>query len=292
MPRLPRLHVPGAHYHVILRGNHREALFGCAADRNALNDIVADVIGRFGVRLHAFCWMTNHVHALLQIADQPLGKVMQRIAMRYSRHRHKALRTTGHLFERRYKAKLVDVDAYFVSLLRYIHLNPVKAHIVRDPSDYPWSSHRAYLGEGSPAWLTIDFGLSLFAADLVRARAAYREFMLSPGDDEDLEVQTHPHDSRILGNDTFLAKLPLTSYRPRSPLTIEQLAATICAKHGVGVELLRSSSSLRTLTPIRLELLQQAIDQRIGTLTEIARFLNRDPSTLCKLALKHQRKVQ
>lgn len=143
MPRPPRLHVPGGCYHVILRGNHREPLFGSPADRTALNEIVASVIERFDARVHAFCWMTNHLHALLQIADRPLNQIMQRIAMRYSRHRHKVLRTTGHLFERRYKARLVDVDAYFLTLLRYFHLNPVRAGIVSDPGDYPWTSHRA-----------------------------------------------------------------------------------------------------------------------------------------------------
>ena len=111
MPRLPRLHVPNGFYHAVLRGNHREALFDAAADRQVLNDIVADVINRFGARVHAFCWMSNHLHALLQIADRPLGEIMQRIAMRYARHRHKTLRTTGHLFERRYRATLVDTDA-------------------------------------------------------------------------------------------------------------------------------------------------------------------------------------
>jgi len=82
MPRLPRLHVPGAHYHVILRGNHREALFGCSADRDALNDIVADVIGRFDARLHAFCWMTNHLHAL----DPPARSLDQHDATAALRH--------------------------------------------------------------------------------------------------------------------------------------------------------------------------------------------------------------
>lgn len=146
MPRPPRLHVPGAYYHVVLRGNHREALFGSPTDRQVLDEIVADALAHFSSRIHAYCWMTNHLHALLQIADRPLGKIMQRIAQRYARYRHKALRTSGHLFERRYKAKLVDVDAYFLALLRYIHLNPVKAHLVTDPADYPWSSHRAFLG--------------------------------------------------------------------------------------------------------------------------------------------------
>lgn len=75
MPRLPRLHVPGGCYHVILRGNHREALFATAGDRQALNEIVGEAIGKLGARVHAFCWMTNHLHALIQIGEPPLGKV-------------------------------------------------------------------------------------------------------------------------------------------------------------------------------------------------------------------------
>jgi putative transposase len=218
MPRPPRLHVPGAHYHVILRGNHREALFGNSQDRCALNDIVADVSSRFEIRIHAFCWMSNHLHALLQIADRPLGQVMQRIAARYSRYRHKSLRTTGHLFERRYRAKLVDVDAYFLALLRYIHLNPVKARIVRDPADYPWSSHRAYLGTESIAWLTTTFGLSLFSTDLARARRAYRQFILQSSADElNPEEQSHPDDPRILGTDAFIASIPLALQTSQPP---------------------------------------------------------------------------
>lgn len=76
MPRPPRLHVPGGFYHAILRGNHREALFDQPSDRQRLNDIVEDVLRRTGARVHAFCWMTNHLHALVQAADQPLGKTM------------------------------------------------------------------------------------------------------------------------------------------------------------------------------------------------------------------------
>jgi REP element-mobilizing transposase RayT len=125
MPRSARFHVPGGYYHVVLRGNHREVLFGTAADRQFLNDIVANAISRHRARVHAFCWMSNHLHALFQIAHSPLGGLMQSIAMRYARYRHKQLQTTGHLFERRYGARLVETDDYFLAVLRYIHLNPL-----------------------------------------------------------------------------------------------------------------------------------------------------------------------
>ena len=110
--------------------------------------------------------MDHHVHALIQIGVDPLGKVMQRIATHYSRYRHKQLRTTGHLFERRYKAWLVDTDHYFIELLRYIHLNPVEAKMVAVADEYLWSSHKAYLGSEVLPWLTINFGLGLLGQTL------------------------------------------------------------------------------------------------------------------------------
>jgi putative transposase len=84
MPRLPRLHVPGGFYHVILRGNHRERLFSTADDRLKLNAIVAEAIEKYAAQIHAFCWMTNHLHALMRIGEIKVSKVVQRIAMRYS----------------------------------------------------------------------------------------------------------------------------------------------------------------------------------------------------------------
>src|SRR5882724_5456528 len=174
MPRLPRLHVPGGHYHVVLRGNHRQALFDCSADRIALNAIVAQALERDGARHLVWLVMTNHLHALIQVGDRPLGSLMHRIARRYSRYRHRQLRVTGHLFERRYKAWLVDADTYFIALVRYIHLNPLKAQMVSNIDDYPWSSHLAYLGLRTESWLTVDFGLSLLESTVEHARRAYR----------------------------------------------------------------------------------------------------------------------
>jgi len=158
MPRHPRLHVPGACYHVILRGNHQENIFGAPEDRKVLNDIVGEALPLHGARIHAFCWM-NHLHALTQIGEMELGPLVQRIAVRYSRYRHKQLGTTGHLFERRHRAFLVETDLYFITLLRYIHLNPVNAGMVKTAQEYPWSSHRVYLGLDAIPWLTTAFGL-------------------------------------------------------------------------------------------------------------------------------------
>ena len=157
MPRPLRLHVPGAFYHVTLRGNHRQSIFFSVADRDLLDSLTAEVISRFAARLHAYCWMTNHVHMLIQVSDAPLGKLILRIAGRYARMTQKRLRTTGHLFEKRYHALLVDADEYLLELVRYIHLNPVRARMVQAPSEYRWSSHHVYAGTAEQAWVTTDF---------------------------------------------------------------------------------------------------------------------------------------
>ena len=289
MPRLPRLHVPGGYYHVILRGNHREDLFAIAADRVRLNEIVGAVFERLGARGHAFCWMSNHLHLLVQVSEQPLAKVMQRVAMRYSRYRHRQLRTSGHLFERRYRAKLVEMDAYVFALLRYIHLNPVVAGIVTDPADYAWSSHRAYLGQESFPWLVTDVVLSLFGSTATSARAAYARWMTQAwhASEERLWDDVHPDDPRILGGGRFLSNLPRFQVRRRGTETLLQLAQRICEEQGILLDRVRSPSRSRELTPLRVGIASQAVAGRIATLSQVAEFLGRDPSGLSALLQRY-----
>lgn len=218
---------------------------------------------------------------------------MQSIAMRYSRYRHKVLDTTGHLFERRYNAKLVDVDAYFITLLRYIHMNPVEAGMAANPAAYRWSSHRAYLGAESIPWLTTTFGLSMFSSNLGSARKAYEAFVLEyVGEYVTLGDIEHPDDSRVIGSDEFVSSLREPARPPKTALSLEQIAEAVCAEFEISVELLRSKSAARYLTPIRLHVLHRAVHERIATLSEVARFLNRSPSTFARLSNRSSRKGQ
>jgi hypothetical protein len=233
--------------------------------------------------------MTNHLHALVQVSDIPLGAVMQRIAQRYSRHRHSRMRTTGHLFERRYKAWLVDVDMYFVALLRYIHRNPLKARMVTKLDDYPWSSHHAYSGATEISWLTVEFGLSLLGSSIEAARAAYRALINQPSfaSEDRLHDDANPQDARILGTDRFLSTLKVAVYTPKSTETLEEFARNLCDKHGASLQLVCSRSRQRNLTPLRVEIAREAIDRRIATLSEVAAFFKRDPASLSELLARH-----
>ena len=175
MPRKPRVHVPGGVYHVILRGNGRQPIFFTDLDRRRWMRLLAQGIERYHCRVHAYCWMTNHIHMAVQVSDLPLGRFIGWVASQYAKCINRRLRRSGHLFERRYRSKLVAGDEYLLQLVRYIHLNPVVAGIVDSPHRYPWSSHRAYIGYRRDSWLTTDIVLSLFSTKKRQAMDGYRD---------------------------------------------------------------------------------------------------------------------
>jgi putative transposase len=282
MPRAPRLHVPGAFYHVTLRGNHRQTIFFSIDDRRVFEEITAEVLVRFTARLHAFCWMTNHVHMLMQVGDTPLGRLMLRIAGRYARTVQRHLCTTGHLFEKRYQPVLVDADEYLLELLRYIHLNPVRARMVSHPRDYAWSSHHAYAGTVEDPWVTTDFALAMFHRDRLSAIAAYQRFI-----DQDVSrpsssplSECNPADHRILGSDDFVGRLLGATWQPRSRKTLAELIHQACEQFGVTEDALSSASSRRQLTRARAWVAHQAIILRVASLSSIARRFHRTEGAL------------
>ena len=146
MARKPRIHLPGGFYHVILRGNSGQPVFFTDEDCCRFYLLLQEGTCRFGYRIHAFFLMTNHIHLVIQVGAIPLSRGMQNLSFRYARWINWRKKRTGHLFQGRYKAVLVDGDSYLLELIRYIHLNPVRAGMVTDPEEYLLSGHRAYLG--------------------------------------------------------------------------------------------------------------------------------------------------
>lgn len=281
MPRKPRLHVPAAFYHVTLRGNHRQDIFFSPKDRDILDEIVAEITQRFGARLHAYCWMTNHLHLLIQVGDTPLGRIMLRIASRYARVLQARFHTTGHLFERRYHAVLVDAESYLLELVRYIHLNPVRAGMVTTPDAYPWSSHLVYMGHREQAWGTTEFSLSMFHTERQQAIEGYSRFIQQNATLIQSPLQhCNPDDQRILGCDTFARSILGNAWQPRSQKSIDQLIDEACARFTVTRHALLSTSRQRNLSRARAWIAYQAITQRISSVAGVAAALSRDESTL------------
>ena len=212
---------------------------------------------------------------------------MLRIAGRYARTIQRGLRTTGHLFEKRYHPVLVDADSYLLELLRYIHLNPVRAHMVDAADRYPWSSHHAYLGTQHQHWVTTDFALSMFHSQRDLAIAAYRRFIGENSNATSPLLERNPNDLRILGSDDFAGKVLGAAWRPRSRKSLDDLMHEAAVEFNITVGELHSRSRQRDLARARAWLAHQAITLRVASLSQVARLLGRDESSLRELVRRH-----
>ena len=144
MPRKPRMYLPGYPYHIIQRGNNREATFFAEQDYLFYLACLEDAAKRYRVAIHAYVLMTNHVHFLATPSyKQSISLAMQSIGRRYVQYINKEYFRTGTLWEGRHKASIVDAESYLLTCSRYIEMNPVAANMVKHPAEYRWSSYRA-----------------------------------------------------------------------------------------------------------------------------------------------------
>lgn len=293
MARRLRLHVPGGCYHVTLRGNHREPIFFEQSDRALLNCVVGDTVAATGLRIHAYCWMTNHLHMLAQVADEPLGRSILRIASLYARKVQRRFKTTGHLFERRYHCAIVDADRYLQAVVRYIHLNPVEARLVADPADYPWSSHRNYLGRAGAPWVTTAFTLGRLGDTRQASIAAYRELMhMDPGDAPCVALPVNRRFHGVLGDDDFAQRIGAQAVRPLPSRSLDELMVECAARFGVNEDQLASPSKARPLPGVRAWLARQVVAEKVTSLSALARRLGRSEAALRQLLARRARRPE
>ena len=181
MPRQVRIEYEGATYHVMCRGDRREAIFADDHDRQTFLRTLAEAVGKTGWRLHAYVLMSNHYHLLLETPEPNLVRGMTWFQTTYTTRYNARHRTSGHLFGGRYKAVVIDLEVpgYFAAVLTYIHLNPVRAGLAKVGAgllDYSWSSLPGYVRrEARAPWLTVERG---FAAHDLDDKAAHRRRML------------------------------------------------------------------------------------------------------------------
>ena len=140
MPRRPRLNLASVPLHIIQRGNNRQVCFSCDEDSSAYLRWLAEYAKKFGMDIHAYVLMTNHVHLLATPQrENSLSKTLQAVGRQYVRYFNHSYRRSGTLWEGRYKSSLVQSERYLLECYRYIELNPVRAGMVDDPADYRWS---------------------------------------------------------------------------------------------------------------------------------------------------------
>ena len=213
MARPLRIEFPGAVYHVTSRGDRREAIFTDDEDRHGLLEVVARALSRFDAEALAYCLMGNHYHFVLHTRQANLSLLMRHINGVYTQAFNRRHNKVGHLFQGRFKAILVDRDAYLLEVCRYVDLNPVRARMVRKPGAWAWSSYRAHVGQATaPDWLDTE-GLHSYllgyparsSADRRRAADRYARLVASVPDaglwDSALRQQIY------LGDDAFVERM-------------------------------------------------------------------------------------
>lgn len=317
MPRQARLDAPGTLHHVIIRGIEKRQIVDDPEDRGRFVSRLGELVLATGTVIYAWALLTNHAHILLRSGVDGLSHFMRRFLTGYSITYNKRHQRHGHLFQNRYKSIVCDEDVYFQELIRYIHLNPLRAHMV-DTLDtletYPWCGHGVVTGKLTNNWQDREFVLSRFGGKIPVAIREYREFVaagmaagrrpelvggglirsqggwshvVSPRRHGDRELT----DQRILGRGDFVQRLlDEAEARQKDHLSsrerqqaIAEIIAQSCESDGINLLELKSGSRRRQVSKTRFNLAHQLVDVHGVPLATAARELGVTTSAISKI---------
>jgi len=288
MARSKRYHYPGSFFHVMLRGNQGQDIFYSDQDRYNMCLLLQEGTERFGHRIHAFCFMRNHIHLLIQVGEVSLSKIIQNLAFRHTRKINNRLNRLGRLYQGRFKSILIEEEVYFLRLLRYIHRNPVRANIAMRSEDYIWSSHRAYLNKNPISWVTKDYALAKFSKNREEAILLFSSYCGSSETDLELdELRNDFKDGQVLGNDNFLEEV-----RGQNAISIEKLLPfeTIIEAVCKLLDLQKEQITINTKSPkiayAKGMISRLAIEKSKVSKEYIALYMNRDSSRVSRWLLE------
>jgi len=316
MPRKARIDAPGALHHIIIRGIERKAVFKDNADRENYIERLGGILKETETGCYAWVLMKTHIHLLLKTGLAPIATVMRRLLTGYAVSYNRRHRRHGHLFQNRYKSFLCEEDVYLKELVRYIHLNPLRAKVVKDIKElgkYRWCGHRALMGKAEADFQDTGYVLKLFGQSLRQARRAYERFVAkgaSQGRRPDLiggglirsvggwaELKKFRDDGvrikgdeRLLGSSDFVQRVlkqaeEQLEEKYRLQVNIISLPALIdkvahCYK--IDPETLRSTSKERSVTEGRRALCYIAVRKLGYKCTEVSKALGISAVTVSK----------
>ncbi|QQY79955.1 REP element-mobilizing transposase RayT [Keratinibaculum paraultunense] len=246
MGRKPRIEYYGAIYHIIQRGNNREAIFKRDEDKVCLLKILSETKEMYDFKIFAYVVMNNHYHFLIQTLNIPISKIMHQINTRYAKYYNYSTGNTGPVFEDRYKGILVQDESYLLALIRYIHNNPVAAKICPIMEQYKWSSDMFYR-MNMDNMVDIDEFLNILSPNRVEAIRIYIKLM----DKDDLEYQILEEiyeKNDVIGNEKFRKSLEGTM----EVLSLDEILKKVCPTP-VEYDLIKAGSRKRYLSKYKRE---------------------------------------
>ncbi|MBI4688392.1 MAG: transposase [Nitrospirae bacterium] len=296
MARKPRIEFEGAFYHVIVRGNQRQKIFRDRNDYLKYLEILANYKNRYRFYLYSYVLMNNHIHLLLETQEIPISKIQQGINQSYTMYFNRRNKTVGHLFQGRYKAILCDRDEYLLSLVKYIHLNSVRAKAVETPDEYEWSSHHDYAGQrGKNNLIDTDQVLRMFSEDKATARKLYRAYM-EDGISIKKEDIYRTIDQRVLGSEGFVDKITeryeveLAKERRKKEYTLSEIAKGIEKLTGVSLKNIREQSKAVNISLGRKVFCLVAKEYAYKG-KEISEYIRKDPAVV-SIAQKGRKQLE
>jgi len=282
----------------MLRGNNGQQIFSTEGERAHFCLLMQEGVERYGHQILAFCFMTNHVHLAIQLKDVPLSKICQNLAFRYTRFYNWRHKTIGHLFQGRFKSILVDTRLYLKELIRYIHLNPVRARLTENPLDYKWSSHQAYLMKQEYTWLARDVGLRLFGDFQQEAAIKFEQFVLSGiGLRDEIDFKRGMTQG-IVGDDIFIKQVKQVEQANEDSCTkplvmdLQTLVSVVTRWFGVNSEILVAPGIERKPAHIRAVAAYLARDIKGVSLRELADFCGRADNSMSQAALRLEARMR
>lgn len=264
MARRPRIHYEGALYHVICRGNNGEYIFKNDEDKKEYFEIIIRYKKRYGFKLYSYCLMDNHIHMLIEVGEVPLSKIMQGIQQVYTQMFNKKYNRKGHVFQQRYKAILCNKDNYLLSLIRYIHQNPIRAGI-REGFDYPWSSHSQYIKGQDSELLDVEYVLKIFSKNEKEAINIYLEYV----EEKETEIEDKSEREFSQGIDEFEEKI-----EEKKEIEFDKIVSEVCKHFGLSIEDLKKRTKRQKIVEARkiIVILSKMYTKKSNK--EIAEYLN------------------
>lgn len=277
MARRPRVFAPGLLYHVIVRGNQRRKTFRCDEDYKAYIERLDKYRAQCRVRIYAYCLMPNHVHLLVETGATPLAKFMQGLQQSYTQHFNRRYRKVGHLFQGRYKAIICHRDMYLLALVRYIHLNPVRAKLATRPERYRYSGHNSYLNHGTAKIVEAAPILKLLGG-----KKSYERFVLEGIGENHNETYYAVEDQRFLGEQGFGEEISRDGEpnERKAKKPIETAFKAIARRAKATPELLRSKDRRWDISAKRAEAVALLVREYGYAVGEVAKYLGRDQANI------------
>lgn len=285
MARHPRVHVSGLLYHVMARGNNGQEIYSEKKDYEVFLEQLREARQRYPFYLYAYVLMPNHFHLLLEVMELPTARIMQSLLTGYVRRFNRKHRRKGHLFQGRYKAIVCDRDSYLLELVRYIHLNPLRARLVRRPADWQWSGHGEYLGTSKNG--LIDAGAVM---EEFKTPNRYEAFVRA-GVKEPYREEWHPGDhAPFLGKEDFVKKVaaPKRQNGATRPAKLDVLLKAKAREAGLKPQAVARPGKSRTIGEVRRDFIEAAVLEQGYQASEVAIFLGCHASSVSR-ALQRQR---